>query len=1250
MFFYVFLIKFYVDIMIKKLLSALLFLCSFSIFAQLDDFSLQVGVTPQTCYGNGVLTFTVTNTTPGANMDYTIYLFPDTTVPIATITATTLTGLLAGDYLIVATQSLGGSTGVQQEQVTIANLIVPLTYVANSSIICPNDGTITVNVTSGNAVSYEIFSGPVTFPLQASNVFTNLPGGTYQIRVYDACGEAVVQSHTLIYTPIAPITLLAAGAQTEIVACDPDTTLSMVTLGVPFGAFPLQVQYTIHPPDGSAPIVFNEVVNSSTFGHPIPFYLDQEYFYDLQVTDVCGNVYNFPQNVVRSSMSVNAVPVLEDCVYLLKVTVASFIPPFTINFTTYPAGFDPSLYNAEYPGPYIEGEIIFGSTSNPLLEGNYSLTVTDACGRIKTTSVEIEVEESDPHVGGSGYSDCSGLGELMVSHNNDLLTVVIIQAPDSYSNTLPYNVPGVIGNTLIMEDVPIGYYIFEVTDVCGNEFTVDGSVTPYPFEGNFQVSNAPGCSGLGSVRLTSTSGNELTSAFIIQAPDDFPETLPLDVSANIHGVAIFNAWFVSMNGLVPGDYTFVIQDDCGEYTVQVPVISYEVSLNELEITENCGSFELYMEHQANNTSIAPIGISYYLEQYNETTDEWVSPGNVDYPIQNFGTTYNIPYSGDFRIVKTYSVYGNGGGASPCQEVIFEFYINEGPRIIDIDIFPCPDNNEVIVNASGIAPLQYSITTKNGQPFVVNNGTNSTFSNLEPAIYNFQVIDGCGNIVNGIYDVYDVPSIEIVATELCNGQPAMLSVLNYSFLSYEWYKEGDESQILSTSNQLIFTEFDSEIHTGTYYLNITANNASSCMNQTMEFELEFNLPTPNAGEDTEITLCHTGDEVDLLSLFPNAVDDFGTWEDLSATGMLNGNILSTENLSLGTYLFKYSVTVDCVGTAEAIITLSLEEIPQAPVIAALNPVCQGEAVEIALENPNAQYTYVWTAPDGATFTGNTINFTETLLQDNGTYTVTAQLGDCISEPSQVMLQVKPLPEFTISGNTILCPNQSSILSVQGNFNSSEVDFVWYFNNVEIENLNVDAIEVFEQGTYSLEVIWNGCSTSQAIEIIENTDIIPVELNGGCVGDRYIVNIVNLDDFPNATFSWMGPNGFWSEESSIDITDESIGLYQVVVTNELGCESFAEIDIESTYCEIQKGVSVDGNGMNDYFDLSNFDVRNLKIFNRYGRMVYESNNYKKEWNGQSSVNGKMLPTSTYYYVVSFADGTRRTGWVYLLTPYN
>ncbi|MFA7446182.1 MAG: gliding motility-associated C-terminal domain-containing protein [Flavobacteriaceae bacterium] len=1240
--------------MIKKLLSSVLFLCSFWSFAQLDDFTLQVDVIHQTCLGNGSLTFTVSDTQPGSTMDYAVYLLPNTTTPMANLTTNTLTGLVAGTYLVVATQSLGGGSGTQQQEVTIDNLIVPLTYVVQSNIVCPNDGVITVNVTSGNPASYEIFSGPVIVAPQASNTFENLSGGTYQIRVYDDCGEAVVQAHTIIYEPLPEITLLGALAQTDLISCTTNTTLTVVNVEASPDSLPFQVQYTIYPPDGSAPIVQNAgTVYSPAFGHEIPFYLDQEYFYDVQITDFCGNVYTFPANAVNSSMSASAMPVLQDCVYLLEVTVASHIPPFTLNFTSYPDGFNPALYNAQYPGPYTEGEITFGSTSNPLIEGNYSFTVTDSCGRTKTVSFEIDVEISDPNVNGVAYSDCSGLGEIIIGHNNDLATVILTQAPDSYPYTLPYNVPGISGNTLQMEDIPLGYYAFEITDVCGNVFTVNETITPYPFSGSFQVANAPGCSGFGSVRLTSTSGNQPFSAFITQAPDDFPETLPLNISANIHGVAIFNAWFVSMNGLVEGDYTFVINDGCGEHTVPVTVIEYEIALNELEITENCGSFELYMEHQANH--VFPISppppFSYYrLEKLNETTGVWQSPSGANYPIQNFSTTYNIPYSGQFRIVKNYEVYGNGGGFSPCEEVIFEFYINGGPQIVNIEIFPCAENNEAVVEATGIAPLQYSITTKNGEPFVINNGTNNTFSNLEPAIYNFQVMDACGNIMNGIYDVYDMPSIEITATEFCNGAPAMLSVINYSFLDYQWYVQGNETEILSTTNQLVFDEFNSEIHATTYVLNVSGGSPDSCLNQTILFEIEFNLPQPNAGEDLSVALCHTGEEVDLFSLFPAEVDDFGIWEDLSATGMLNGSMVSTENLDLGTYLFKYSVTIDCVGTAEAVIELSLEEIPQAPVINTVNPVCEGELLEISLENPNAQYTYSWTAPDGTTTSGDVLNFAESVMQNSGTYFVVAQLGDCVSEPAQVLVEVKPLPDFAINGNTIICENQSSILSVEGNFNNSEVDFVWYFNNTEIENLNAAEIEIFEQGNYSVEVIWNGCSTSESIEIIENTDIILPQLHGECVGNRYVVAIVNNDDFPDATFYWTGPSGFWSEENSIDITEQSVGLYQVVVTDALGCESFAEIFIESTYCEIQKGVSADGDGLNDYFDLSNFNVKNLKIYNRYGRMVYQSENYNKEWNGQSSVNGKMLPTATYYYVVHFADGSRRTGWVYLLTPYS
>src|SRR5690606_455661 len=296
-----------------------------------------------------------------------------------------------------------------------------------------------------NAVSYEIFSGPVTFPPQASNVFTNLTGGVYLIRVYNDCGEAVVQSHTIVYTPLPAITLGGAGAETNITSCTTDTTFTTVGLNGSSNSFPVQVQYTVYPPDGSAPIIVNGIGDNPFFGHEIPFYIDQQCFYDMQIIDYCGNVYTFPDNSVNSSMGASALDVLEDCVYLLEVTVSNFVPPFTLDFTSFPAGFDPALYNSQYPGPYVDGEIVFGSVTNPLIEGDYSFTVTDACGRTKTVSFEIEYDDSDPNINGMAYSDCSGLGEIIISHNNELATITIIQAPDSYPNALPYNVGGVSG-------------------------------------------------------------------------------------------------------------------------------------------------------------------------------------------------------------------------------------------------------------------------------------------------------------------------------------------------------------------------------------------------------------------------------------------------------------------------------------------------------------------------------------------------------------------------------------------------------------------------------------------------------------------------------------------------------------------------------------------------------------------------------------------------------------------------------------
>ena len=88
----------------------------------------------------------------------------------------------------------------------------------------------------------------------------------------------------------------------------------------------------------------------------------------------------------------------------------------------------------------------------------------------------------------------------------------------------------------------------------------------------------------------------------------------------------------------------------------------------------------------------------------------------------------------------------------------------------------------------------------------------------------------------------------------------------------------------------------------------------------------------------------------------------------------------------------------------------------------------------------------------------------------------------------------------------------------------------------------------------------------------------------------------------------------------------------------------IDATVITCEIPKGVSPNGDGLNDTWNLSGFNVKNVEIFNRYGVKVYSKANYTEEWHGQSD-NGNELPDGTYYYVVEFNDNPVKTGWVYI-----
>lgn len=1153
------------------LLLAMLFVSCIS-FAQLPGFTFTVTPTPQTCLGNGSLTFSVSGTQPGATIGYEVYLLPNTTTPVATTNNSTVTSLVAGTYMVIATQNLGGESSSETGNAVITNDGSNLAYtLVPQNVRCGEDGVITVNVTTGIGVSYEIIEGPETFPPQASNVFSGLSVGQYQVRVQDDCGNAIVTTIQLTQVVTDIIIGDAEFDEGELPSCNSimvEHFYGGVTGNTIF--FPLEFEYTVYPPGGGAPTVVTANVASgsdiaNTIATQIPFYEGQEYTYDLVITDVCGNTFEAEDNIVDNSFFAELVPGTESCGnFFLKIIPHFYVAPYTVEFLSTPAGFNASVANPSHPS-FSDISAIYGSDTNPIPVGTYEVKITDDCGNSFIEEIEILDEAEITSLSSINQLNCLGQLGMSISGGREFDTVTIIDAPDAYPNPLPADVSGFIaGSEFTMGNLPLGTYTFEIIDNCGTVYTEVVDIMPSQLDLMLNKTQRPGCDvGVGSIRLSTSSGNPLVSVIITSAPASFGETLPYDVSFNVVGGTFY------MNSLPEGIYTFETLDNCGsERNEAITILGYHVITNDVEIIANCGSFDIDLAFDSNGSYVQ----SFWLQEYNSVTDTWGHPltgvpyiegnlpanGNSVF-LNNNQVNLNLAYTGQFRIVRAFHTFSNGNPLNNrCIEVIEEFTFDGAPAIIAAYSFPCNNNtSEVIIDAVGIDPLTYEITTMDGDPFPVDNGTSNLFSGLEAGTYNFRVTDVCGSFVNIQIDISVLEPIVIEAQGFCDGQDSSLSVQDFSFLTYEWYEQGSPGTILSTSNELSFPSFDPSTDTGTYVVSITSSSAGSCINQEIVYVV---VPTdsPEAGEDNEIALCNDGTPLDLADYLSEGHDEGGTWEDVDTTGALTGSMLATAGLPGGTYTFEYSVASLCGVTDTAAITVVLTSIPAMPVVEEVNDLCEGSDIQLSA-TAVAGGTYEWNGPDGFTSDEQNPLIENATVAASGTYTLMVTVNDCVSPVASVEVDVQSAANAGEDATALIC-NDGSVIALE-DYLDEEHDNGGTWTDLDGTGALVGGtldLDGLEAGTYQFAyTVVNACNSTDEATLTITLNDIPatpdVSVSGPvCEGGDVQLSATQVT---GAVYLWTGPDNFTSDEQNplIDgATPSASGTYSLVVTVN-GCAS-------------------------------------------------------------------------------------------------
>ncbi len=345
---------------------------------------------------------------------------------------------------------------------------------------------------------------------------------------------------------------------------------------------------------------------------------------------------------------------------------------------------------------------------------------------------------------------------------------------------------------------------------------------------------------------------------------------------------------------------------------------------------------------------------------------------------------------------------------------------------------------------------------------------------------------------------------------------------------------------------------------------------------------------------------------------NSTITIGTNSNFNSYLWSNGATSSqiTVNQS-GTYRLK--VTHDC-GTSEDSVKVVFLALPTLDLGSDLTG-C--EQATFVLNAGNQFTSYLWS--NGSTSSQITVN-------QSGTYKVKATHLCGIVQDS-IKIQLIDLPPLDLGVDKWLCQAENMTLKANDGFEAYQWNTGETTQNINIANF----------GMYIVEAKKGGCSIKDTITIAKKN--IPNLV----LPDKVLVDCQNTDIFISPTNDF--DTYLWSDGSTQKILKiTKSGNYTLTVTAQ-GCSqtATAKVEFEKNEQFVPNTFTPNGDGVNDTFVLPDaLKGAKLSIFNRWGTLIYESEKYQNDWEGQHR-------GETYYYVIqhkSFCFANPLKGWIQTL----
>jgi gliding motility-associated-like protein len=247
--------------------------------------------------------------------------------------------------------------------------------------------------------------------------------------------------------------------------------------------------------------------------------------------------------------------------------------------------------------------------------------------------------------------------------------------------------------------------------------------------------------------------------------------------------------------------------------------------------------------------------------------------------------------------------------------------------------------------------------------------------------------------------------------------------------------------------------------------------------------------------------------------------------------------------------------------------------------------------------------------------------------SGWYKLRADNGNCAGEDSvYVFINNNPIT-VDLGPDFLLCIGVTEILDAG---NPTATSYAWSTGDstrtISITQPDTFWVVVTDRGCVATDTIIVGLDSTTSVNVMGDTTL--------CPGEELLINAAPF----GTTFLWS------TGESTPAITVLDTGTYIVEVTTSNGCILYDTIQVNyrcDTRVYMPTAFTPNGDGLNDIFlpALQSVEdgVYEFLIYDRWGQLVFSTNNPLVGWNGQ--INGQPAQEGAYQYIVRYFTNVER-----------